>query len=256
MTDLAAVVLAAGSGTRLRPLTDLLPKALCPVNNVALVDHAIGRAKEITDDIAVNTWHQSEKVIAHLEGKVHLSVEESPLGTAGALGNLGNWLDGRSVVVQNADAWHRTDLTSFLRNWDGTRPRLLVTEDRRRGDFGRWRFCGVSVLPWNDVAGLRAEPSGLYELLWARQFHAGQLEFVALDGPYFDCGTPADYLGANLVANGGQSVIGEGCVVDGSIERCVLWPGVHVASKEHLSESIRATDDITIDARAGMIQVS
>ena len=55
--ELAAVVLAAGAGTRLRPLTDILPKALCPVDNVALVDLAIDRVRPLTQRIAVNVHH-------------------------------------------------------------------------------------------------------------------------------------------------------------------------------------------------------
>ncbi|HLF41375.1 MAG TPA: sugar phosphate nucleotidyltransferase, partial [Acidimicrobiia bacterium] len=50
----AGVVLAAGLGTRLRPLTDLRPKALCPVGNVALVDLALARLDGLCPDVAVN----------------------------------------------------------------------------------------------------------------------------------------------------------------------------------------------------------
>jgi NDP-sugar pyrophosphorylase family protein len=45
--DLAGVVLAAGLGTRFRPLTGLLPKALCPVANVPLVDLALERPRAV-----------------------------------------------------------------------------------------------------------------------------------------------------------------------------------------------------------------
>ena len=145
MTDQpAAVVLAAGAGTRLRPLTDILPKALCPVGNVALVDLAIDRVRPLTGRIAVNVHHKRALLEAHLDGRVHVSVEEpEALGTAGAVGKLRDWIDGRPAVVVNADAWHRFDLTSLVEGWDGERVRLLVVEDRDRGDFGPWRFCGA-----------------------------------------------------------------------------------------------------------------
>ena len=55
--ELAAVVLAAGAGTRLRPLTWLRPKALCPVENVPLVDLTVGWARVITSAVAVNVHH-------------------------------------------------------------------------------------------------------------------------------------------------------------------------------------------------------
>ena len=48
------VVLAAGSGTRLRPLTNLKPKALCPVGDVPLVDLAFDAVQHVTDGVAIN----------------------------------------------------------------------------------------------------------------------------------------------------------------------------------------------------------
>ncbi|MGI8807170.1 MAG: nucleotidyltransferase family protein [Acidimicrobiales bacterium] len=102
--DLAAVVLAAGAGTRLRPLTDILPKAMCPVDNVALVDLAIDRVRPLTPLVAVNVHHGRSHLEAHLAGRVHLSMEPELLGTAGALGRLRDWIHGRATVVVNADA--------------------------------------------------------------------------------------------------------------------------------------------------------
>ena len=58
--SLAGVVLAAGPGTRLLPLTRLRPKALCPVANVALVDLALARARSATADVAANVHHHRE----------------------------------------------------------------------------------------------------------------------------------------------------------------------------------------------------
>ena len=55
-----------------------------------------------------------------------------------------------------------------------------------------------------------------------------------------DCGTPADYLAANLHASGGASVVDPGAVVEGHVERCVVWDGAHVGPAEHLVDAIRA----------------
>ena len=79
---LAGIVLSAGGGTRLSPLTRLRPKALCPVGAVPLVDRAIERLGEVTSDVAVNVHHGREQVEDHLAGRVHLAVEEVLLGTA------------------------------------------------------------------------------------------------------------------------------------------------------------------------------
>jgi len=63
---------------------------------------------------------------------------------------------------------------------------------------------------------------------------------VSVQTSAVDCGTPADYLAANLHASGGRSVVGEGAVVQGSVERCVVWPGAWVGPDEQLRDVIRA----------------
>lgn len=250
MTDLlAAVVLAAGAGTRLRPLTDILPKALCPVGNVALVDLAIDRVRPLTPAIAVNVHHGRVLLEAHLAGRVHVSVEEpGVLGTAGALGQLRDWIDGRATVVVNADAWHRFDLSVLLDGWDGERVRLLVVDDPSRGDFGPWRQCGASIMPWSEVHRLPATFGGLYEASWGPRWAEGRLEVIPGTGPFFDCGTPADYLAANLATSGGASVVGAGARVEGKLVRSVVWPDGVVHRGERLVECIRAGENITVAA--------
>jgi NDP-sugar pyrophosphorylase family protein len=242
-------VLAAGLGTRLRPLTAIRPKALCPVANVALVDLAIQRVAPLVHEMAVNVHAEREQMEVHLSGRVHLSVEEPELlGTAGALGRLRPWVDGRSVLVTNADAWHRLDLSELLDGWDGERPRLLVVHDPVRGDFGPWRYAGTALLPWAEVARLEAVPSGLSELVWQPHRERGTLDLCPAAGDFFDCGTPADYLAANLAANGGASVVGPGAVVEGELVRSVVWPDGVVAAGERLVEAIRVGRDLTVFA--------
>src|SRR5439155_12302162 len=89
-SDICAVVLAAGAGRRLRPLTASRPKALCPVGNVALLDLALRRLAALgytgPDRVAVNAAYLAAQVEAHLDGTVTLSVEPyGPLGTSGGL---------------------------------------------------------------------------------------------------------------------------------------------------------------------------
>ena len=99
-------MLAAGAGSRLRPLTWLRPKALCPVDGTPLVDRALSQASELTSSLAVNVHHGRDALVAHLDGRAHLSLEEpEALGTAGALGQLRDWIDGRPTLVINGDTW-------------------------------------------------------------------------------------------------------------------------------------------------------
>jgi N-acetyl-alpha-D-muramate 1-phosphate uridylyltransferase len=248
-SELAAVVLAAGSGTRLRPLTHFRPKALCPVGDRPLVDHVLERVRRHTTSVAVNVHHGRAQMLAHLAGRAHLSVEApEALGTAGAVGQLRGWLDGRGALIVNADAWQRDDLSALVSGWDGERIRLLVVSDPDRGDFGPWRFAGASLLPWRLAARLPAEPAGLYELCWRVPHEAGELDLVRSEAPFFDCGTPADYLAANLEASGGESVVGAGAVVEGELARSVVWPWGRVRAGERLVDAIRVGTSVTVPA--------
>jgi N-acetyl-alpha-D-muramate 1-phosphate uridylyltransferase len=249
--DLCGVVLAAGAGTRLRPLTDELPKALCPIDNVPLVDLALDRLGLLgCTDLAVNVHAFPELVTEHLRGRAFLSYElPLALGTAGALGALRPWIDGRAVVVTNADAYVTVALGPMVDGWSGATIRLGVVADAARADFeGRWRYAGICVMPWADVSLLAAEPSGLYEVSWGAAERAGRLELVPLEGSFVDCGTPADYLRANLLASNGHTVVGEGAVVLGRAERCVLWPGARVEAQESLTDAIRTASGLTVQA--------
>lgn len=252
-SSLVGVVLAAGAGTRLAPLTGVLPKALCPVGGVALVDHALGRLRPHVGAVAVNLHHGADLVDAHLPPDVHRSVEAPvALGTAGALGALRPWIAGRAVLVTNADAWFgaELDLAPLLHGWDGTRTRLLCVRDGARGDFGDLRYCGVALIPAAVVAGLEPTPSGLYEVSWRATREAGELDLITTQARFVDCGTAADYLEANLLASGGAPVIDPAAVVapGARVERSVLWAGAHVAAGEELVDAIR-TAELTVLVR-------
>ena len=247
--SLAGVVLAAGAGTRLAPLTHLRPKALCPLGDRVLLDHALQRMAEVTSSVAVNAHHRADLIEEHLveplpgsPGEVHLSVEvERPLGTAGAIGHLRRWIEGRPVLVANADTWHRADLRAFVEMWDRSSVALLTTTP---GPFGPRSSVVASLLPGPVASALATEPSGLWEALWNSEVAAGRLLTVHTDAPVFDCGTPRQYLEANLAwagiegaTGGGGSVVGEGAVVLGQIERCVIWPGARVEAGERLHDA-------------------
>jgi hypothetical protein len=246
---LAAVVLAAGAGTRLAPLTRYRPKPLCPVANVPLVDLAVERAEAVTTSVAVNVHHGRLAMESHLAGRVRLSIEEpEPLGTAGALSRLRGFIDGRPVVVLNSDAWTPAPLAPLLDGWDGERIRVLVAGPAEVTP--RMRLAGA-LLPWADVVGLAPVPSGLWEVSWRAAAEAGRMEAVSIPPgtPFVDCGTPAAYLAANLAASGGEPVVGAGSLVEGELVRSVVWPGGVVRPKERLVDAIRIGDRITVAVR-------
>ena len=247
--DLAGLVLAAGAGTRLRPLTRERPKALCPVGGVPLVDLAVARVRPLVDEVAVNVHHGRALLEAHLAlgEDVRVSVEaEQALGTAGAVGALRDWIDGRGVVVVNADAWCPDPLDRLVEGWDGERVRVLVVG---ADELAPRVLVAGSLLPWEAAQTLGPVPSGLYETCWGPWAGRGELEVVRHDGAFIDCGTPADYLAANLAVSGGRPVIGAGATVEGRVERSVVWDGAAVASGEVLQDAIRTTAGLTVLVR-------
>ncbi len=251
-TDVCAVVLAAGEGRRLRPLTFVRPKPLCPVGGVPLLDLAIERARTAVAEVAVNVHHGREAIETHLDGApVHVSVEEpDALGTAGALALLRPWIDGRGVLVLNGDTWAPGDLASVTAGWDRERVRLLVVgDDRLRPPDRPTSMLAGALVPWSEVAGLDPVPSGLWEVSWRAAHAEGRIDVVRWDGPCIDCGTPARYLAANLAVSGGAPVVGDGAVVAGTVERSVVWAGARVEPGEALVDAIRTDAGITVLVR-------
>jgi len=261
VTELCAVVLAAGEGVRLRPLTARVPKALCPVGNVPLLDLALDRLARLglagPADVAVNACYLADQVVAAVAGRAHLSIEPGPrpLGTSGGVARLRDWIGGRGVLVTNADAYLAGgDLTPLVAGWDGGSVRLLGVPGRRP-EFGEHRFAGASLLPWARVAALPEEHGDLVRTVWRPAEAAGELTVVEYAGTYLDTGTPRDYLAANLHAAGPEgllvapdatvtgdateAVIGAGARVAGKINRSVVWPGGYVGPDEYLTDAIR-----------------
>ncbi|MCE0536728.1 NTP transferase domain-containing protein [Kineosporia rhizophila] len=251
--QLAGIVLAAGEGRRLRPLTELRPKPLCPVGNVPLVDHALNRLRPLTGEgpanLAVNAFHHAEQIREHCEGRATVAVEPGAeaLGTAGGVANLLPWLNGRHALVTNADQYLPGGLRGFVEGWDGERCRLLCLPDETKRDFttseGRpVRYVGACLLPWHLIKHLKPKPTGLYEVLWRQQLADGLLDLWVLpeDDVAIDCGTPADYLQANLHASKGENVVGAGAEVIGEITASVVWDGAFVGPEEKLKHQVRA----------------
>ncbi|MEO3769418.1 sugar phosphate nucleotidyltransferase [Micromonospora sp. B9E7] len=276
--ELCAVVLAAGEGTRLRPLTERLPKALCPVGNVPLLDRVLARLAGLgltgPGRVAVNACYLGDQVVAHVGDRAHLSVEPGdPLGTAGGVANLRDWIDGRPVLVGNADAYLADpaaapgpDVAALLDGWNGHTVRLLgqpAANPTAPGTFAGHCFTGFSLLPWRLVRDLPVVVSDLVHAVWRPAEAADALEVVPYPGAFFDTGTPADYLAANLHAAAGgtlvapsatvtgrcvESVIGADARVDGDVLRTVVWPGATVRDGERLVDVIRFGNGGTVPA--------
>ena len=114
-----AVLLAAGVGSRLRPLTDTTPKCLAPVLGRPLIDYWLERLFPCFERVLVNTHHLGGTVRAHIahspwRERIDLVHEDELLGTAGTLANNRDWLGEGPVLVAHADNLTDFDPEAFL----------------------------------------------------------------------------------------------------------------------------------------------
>ena len=123
VTNFKGLILAAGFGTRLRPLTDLYPKPLVPflgTTPLALAINALNKAG--IREIAINAHHLPEQVAAfvgqyrraHANTSLILSQEQQILGTGGALNPLREWLGDANLVIMNGDVVSTIDVQYLI----------------------------------------------------------------------------------------------------------------------------------------------
>ncbi len=219
----AAMVLAAGLGTRMRPLTDHVPKPLVQVKSRALIDHALDRIGEAGIGRAVVNVHYMADIISkHVAGRkvpqIVISDErDALLGTGGgvvrALPKLGSgaflihnsdstWLEGVGTnLARLCDAWddERMDflLLVSLASWSvgydglgdfnmGPDGLLVRREERMMSPFA---FTGVSIAHPRAFKNVPAGPFSLNKL-WDHAIERKRLYGVRLDGTWMHIGTP------------------------------------------------------------------
>ncbi len=230
------VVLSAGRGTRLAPFSDTRPKASFPVGSRSLLDRAVDVIRPFVDEIALNVSGHGDWFAANLPPRVTAFEEGSePLGTAGGLFNMREWIGDRDVVVLNVDSVLFGDVADFIGGRDQAPTRLLVTLDRAAPDFDQlWRFVGLSTMSRATLARIGSDTEDLYRDLWKRQLADGEVDLVPFTGLAIDAGTPANLLAANLVESGGRTVVEPGASVEGTAEQCVVLTGGEVRAGEHI----------------------
>jgi mannose-1-phosphate guanylyltransferase len=120
LCKIKAVILVGGPGTRLQPLTFTLPKSLVPVLNRPVMEHMIAYLRQFgIEDIILTMSYLPDAIRSHFgDGRnfdVHLTycVEKDPLGTAGAVKNACEYLDGTFIVL-NGDVFTKMDLSDMF----------------------------------------------------------------------------------------------------------------------------------------------
>ncbi|HYY32273.1 MAG TPA: NDP-sugar synthase [Gaiellaceae bacterium] len=116
-----AMVMAAGLGTRLRPLTDFLPKPMMPVANRPVLHHLLNllHRHEVTQ-VGINVHAFADLIQSYfgdgssLDMSIRWSHEPELLGTAGGTKKLEEFWDGETILVTSGDGLHDVDVTALL----------------------------------------------------------------------------------------------------------------------------------------------
>ncbi|KAE9635259.1 N-acetylmuramate alpha-1-phosphate uridylyltransferase MurU [Aeromonas veronii] len=204
-----AMILAAGRGERMRPLTDLLPKPLLAVGGKPLIVHHIEKLKEagVTELVINHAWLGHKLVESLGDGTalgvtIHWSAEESALETAGGIVQALPLLGSEPFLVINGDTWLDLDYHTLVSQplGDDLAHLWLVPNPPQHpsGDFalqaGRvvdtpaFTFSGVGLYDPAAFAGLAGGARKLAPLLrdWMAQ---GRVGGSLLAGEWRDIGT-------------------------------------------------------------------
>ncbi len=154
-TKLRALLLSAGLGTRLKPLTEIWPKCLMPIGDVPLLEYWIYYLQEAgIKNILINTHYHSDKVNDFLQ-RPHLnwvkSVYEDKLyGTAGSLIQNYKFFKGHTTILIHADNWTNCVLNEFLEYHFKSRPEgCLITMMLFKTETPE--SCGIVELDSNNI---------------------------------------------------------------------------------------------------------
>jgi MurNAc alpha-1-phosphate uridylyltransferase len=115
-----AIILCAGFGKRVLPLTKTLPKPLLKVNQVPLIEYSIRILKELgIEEIAVNVHHLKDKIIEYLDSyhpDIKIFNEEIILDTGGALVNAKSFLSEDYFVILNSDTIWQKNYIPYMKS--------------------------------------------------------------------------------------------------------------------------------------------
>ena len=279
-----ALVLTAGLGTRLAPLTRLRAKPAVPVSGTPLILRVLRwLAAQGVPRAVLNLHHLPHTItrcVGHGAGSglaVRYSWEAAVLGTAGGPRRALALLGPRFFVV-NGDSLAAVDLRALLQAHEArgaqvtlavaphpaperyggvvVGPRGEATGFRPPGRHAGLHFLGVQIVESGVFAGLRdGEPAasigGVYDALIAAR--PGAVATFTAGTPFHDIGTPADYLAASLALARADGLAapapGARCAIDAAatLERTAVWDDVAIGAGCRLTDCI-VTDGARIPA--------
>ena len=218
-----AMVLAAGYGARLKPLTDHTPKPLVPVAGRPMIDYALDKLRAYgIQEVVINVSYLKEQLVGYMAGhkdfRLAVSEEMEPLETGGGLKKAAPLLGDEPVFVINSDIlWTdagETALNRLAEKWDDTKMDfLLLAQSKARAvghDQGEDHLFikPENTIDWNAtdapyiISGigifhprvLREAPGGKFsvKVLWLKALGQNRLFCLPHPGRWFQTGTLAD----------------------------------------------------------------
>lgn len=208
------MLLAAGLGTRLRPVTETLPKPLVPVAGVPLIERIMANARaEGATRFVANAHYRADRLLAHFGGLLKVNREAELLGTGGGVKAALPMLHSDPFFVMNTDAFWPAGSDAPLQRMQARHAEtddivLLCVQPHRASGFGRSHdFCldpmgritldyGAPVI-YAGVALMGRSlfdetPDGAFSLnrLFEAALERESLKGVVLDAPWFHVGDP------------------------------------------------------------------
>jgi mannose-1-phosphate guanylyltransferase len=263
-----AMILAAGLGTRLRPLTDKKPKALVPVVNRPILARVIDYLKSHgVVQIIVNAHHHYHQLVDYLEHEsfgvdIEVRVEPEILGTGGGIKNTSGFWDDEPFIVINSDILTDIDLsrayehhrkagglaTLILHDYKPfnqvqTDAHHLITEIFQKSGPGRLAFTGIHIIDPAIFSDFPHEQSFNIIAFYRRLIQSGKgIRAFISEGHYWhDIGTIDGYFQANKMLKSDAFSIGKGCQIDPSVrleEWAVVGDGSRIEKGVELRRSI------------------
>jgi mannose-1-phosphate guanylyltransferase len=255
---ISSLLLAAGRGERLRPLTDRVAKPALPLLDLPLGAFGLAALLRDSPPVAVNVSHLPNTVARALEvvggeGGFELLTEPQPLGSGGTVGDLRGRVDMR-LVTYNADFLADLSVAALIEEHERAGAPATVAvgmvdagadlelEDGRAASFidrhehpnrPGARFLGAAVMERDALELIPAtRPVGLAEALLRPLAERGQLAVFVHDSYALDVGTPRAYLQASLDLVAGEGprppVPWPGEIVDVQGGRAYMGPGAKV----------------------------
>jgi MurNAc alpha-1-phosphate uridylyltransferase len=218
-----AMVLAAGYGTRLKPLTDRLPKPLVPVAGKPMIEYALDQLRAYgIEEVIINVSHLKDQLTAYVANyrglNFKISEETEPLETGGGLKKALPFLGTDAIFTINSDIIWRDDqenaLDRLTRHWDDAKMDVLLLTQPKAKAIGHDKgedhlfIKPGNTIEWNDreapyiIAGIGIlhprilvnAPDGKFtvKILWHQALAQNRLFCLPHHGQWFQTGSVAD----------------------------------------------------------------